>query len=128
MRTRVLLSIALLLSLFGEPVGAEPAPSDEVRAAAHYAANEWGIDEAAMLRVAWCESRYDPNAENRKHIGLWQHRKDKWGTRVREFNRQAQQAGIPTMTGVARAPIDNARVTARMVKGTGGWSQWSCKP
>ena len=26
------------------------------------AANRWGLDPQTMLRIAWCESRWDPNA------------------------------------------------------------------
>lgn len=31
-----------------------------------------GWDCATALRVAWCESRYDPNAQNGVHVGIFQ--------------------------------------------------------
>lgn len=123
-----IIGIVVLVALLATGANSEPQAPPEIEAAANYAADEWGIDRDAMLRVAWCESRYNPDAETRHHLGLWQHSRSKWPRRVEEFNRQARAQGLPTMTGVWRAPIDNARITARMVKGDGSWRQWSCQP
>lgn len=126
--TRALLAFATLTLLVSPRVEAAPTPPDDVRAAAQYASREWGVSERDMLEVAWCESRYDPNARSRgNHLGLWQHSSRYWAGRVRDFNAQARAAGLPEMAGVWRAPIDNARITARMVR-AGGWRPWTCKP
>src|SRR5688572_13780863 len=125
--------LALLLLLLAIPalIGfassslAQDRPSDEVRVAIEYAAKEWGVSEAQMVKVARCESswRADAVGGRGKYLGLFQHSKRYWPGRVREFNRHAQQAGLPTMNGDWPAAIDAARVTARMVKAE-GWRQW----
>ncbi len=48
--------------LTGSP-GSETAIDQlDVRQLITDAARRWELDEQTMLRVAWCESRYDPNA------------------------------------------------------------------
>lgn len=46
------------------------------------AAHRYGQDPQAMLRVAWCESRYDPNAYNAQYgaTGLFQFLYSTWLT------------------------------------------------
>lgn len=45
------------------PRPAPPAPA-EIAAIIRAAAARYGVDAEQLLRVAWCESRYDPNAYN----------------------------------------------------------------
>jgi soluble lytic murein transglycosylase-like protein len=52
--------------------GSDEAPPDategaamDVRALIVAAARRWNLDEQVLLRIAWCESRFDPDATGR---------------------------------------------------------------
>jgi len=52
-----------------------------VRACIKYAALKYGQSEAEMDRVAFCESRYDPDASNNgQDVGLFQYQWNTWYT------------------------------------------------
>lgn len=79
----------------------------------------WRSDEA--IRVAQCESGLSPRAYNGASgaSGLFQQL-------ARYFPGRAAAYGM-----AGRSPFDpwaNAVVSAGMVRDTGGWSHWSCRP
>lgn len=55
-----------LVSVVEEPAAAllvaPPDPGPDVPTLIVDAARRWGVDEATLLRIAWCESRWDPGA------------------------------------------------------------------
>ena len=77
----------------------------------------WRSGEA--VRVASCESGLNPRATNGSHDGLFQQARAYWSGRSQQYG----QAGRS-----AYDPWANAVVSAGMVRDTGGWSHWSCKP
>lgn len=77
----------------------------------------WRGPEA--VRVASCESGLNPRATNGSHDGLFQQARAYWSGRSGQYG----QAGRS-----AYDPWANAVVSAGMVRDTGGWSHWSCKP
>lgn len=77
----------------------------------------WRGGEA--VRVATCESGLNPRATNGSHDGLFQQADAYWSGRSAQYG----QAGRS-----AYDPWANAVVSAGMVRDTGGWSHWSCKP
>ena len=77
----------------------------------------WRGGEA--VRVMMCESGGNPRATNGSHDGLFQQADAYWSGRSAQYG----QAGR-----LAFDPWANAIVSAGMVRDTGGWSHWSCKP
>lgn len=43
-------------------------------------AGHYGIDEQLLIRIAWCESRFDPGAVNGPYLGLYQFMEERWIT------------------------------------------------
>ena len=82
---------------------------------------EAGIPHRAeeAVRVMMCESGGNPRATNGSHDGLFQQARAYWSGRSRQYG----QAGRS-----AYDPWANAVVSAGMVRDTGGWSHWSCRP
>lgn len=78
-----------------------------------------GLDSAAAVRVATCESGLNPNARNPSGAsGLFQHLISLWPAR-------AAGAGFP-----GASPFDpyvNSIAAANMVRAS-GWSAWVCRP
>lgn len=77
----------------------------------------WRGGEA--VRVMMCESGGNPRATNGSHDGLFQQARAYWSGRSVAYG----QAGRS-----AYDPWANAVVSAGMVRDTGGWSHWSCRP
>ena len=82
------------------------------------AARRWGIDERVMLRIAWCESRYDPQARGAAGLaGVFQFAPITWSW-------VAERAGYP-----GASPFDpraNIEAAAFLYK-TEGPKHWGCK-
>ena len=103
-------------------VGTRPAvpaaaPAD-IEAIIRAAAARWGADPAQLLRVAWCESRYNPSAYNASGAsGLFQFMPRTWAA-------NSVRAGY----GGASAfdPVASANVAAYMFS-IGQAGQWVCK-
>lgn len=81
------------------------------------AARRWGLDEARMLRVAWCESKYDPYAvgDGGRSVGVFQF-----------------QAALWSETPQGRAGLDRRNAAANIEAAMWGWatgkrSHWSCQ-
>lgn len=93
-----------------------PMPPDAVYAlvAAYFRPQD--VDKAVL--VAWCESRYDPNATNPSSgaAGLFQHIPRYWADR-------SANAGV----GGSHIydPEPNAAVAAWLVYSNGGWKHWN---
>lgn len=82
------------------------------------AARRWGVDERTLLRIAWCESRWDPSARGPAGLaGLFQFAPITWGW-------------VSVAVGYAGAsPFDvraNAEAAAWLYK-TEGPRHWGCK-
>lgn len=77
----------------------------------------WRGGEA--VRVATCESGLNPRATNGSHDGLFQQADAYWSGRSAQYGQAGRSAFDPWA---------NAVVSAGMVRDTGGWSHWSCKP
>lgn len=81
--------------------------------------SSYGLDGNAAVRVATCESGLNPRATNGSHDGLFQQARQYWAGRSRQYGMAGRSA---------YDPFANATVSAGMVRDTGGWSHWSCKP
>jgi hypothetical protein len=101
-------------------VGTKPAPAPgDIESVILAAAATWGADPGQLLRVAWCESRYNAYAVNARSgaAGLFQFMPATWAAN----SVRAGYAGASVFDAVA-----NANVAAYMFA-HGQASQWSCK-
>lgn len=104
-------------------VGTRPPPPPvapgEVEAIIRAAAARWGADPAQLLRVAWCESRYNPLAYNASSgaSGLFQFMPRTWAAN----SVRAGYGGASVFDAVA-----NANTAAFMFANGQSW-QWACK-
>jgi hypothetical protein len=96
-----------------------PPPPDEIAAIIRAAAAKYGVDEETLLRVAYCESRYDPLAYNPilGASGLFQIIPGTWAA-----NSVAAGYGGASVWD----PVANANVAAWMFS-TGKAGLWACK-
>ncbi|HUQ16881.1 MAG TPA: G5 domain-containing protein, partial [Candidatus Saccharimonadales bacterium] len=122
---RVLVSTTELRAPVNEVrrIGARPRPAPaapaEIEALIRAAAARYGADPQQLLRVAWCESRYDPSAYNGilGASGLFQIIPGTWAAN----SVRAGYAGASVWDAYA-----NANVAAWMfARGQAG--QWACK-
>ncbi len=100
-------------------VAASPLASLEIRTLVEAYFLPQYVDDA--LNVAWCESKYDPDAANPTSSarGLFQHLGRYWPER----SAQAGWAGASILD-----PEANIAVAAWLSKGGSDWSHWVCKP
>ena len=101
-------------------VGTKPAPAPaDIESVILSAAAAWGADPNQLLRVAWCESRYNPYALNARSgaAGLFQFMPATWAAN----SVRAGYAGANVFDAVA-----NANTAAYMFR-NGQAAQWSCK-
>ena len=96
-----------------------PAPAGDIQGIIRAAASRWGADETQLLRVAYCESRYNPNAFNGSSgaSGLFQFLATTWAAN----SVRAGYAGASVFD-----PVANANTAAYMF-GIGQARQWQCK-
>lgn len=96
-----------------------PAASGDIQGIIRAAASRWGADESQLLRVAYCESRYNPNAFNASSgaSGLFQFLASTWAAN----SVRAGYAGTSVFD-----PVANANTAAYMFA-QGQARQWSCK-
>jgi hypothetical protein len=96
-----------------------PAPSGDIEGIIRAAAAKWGADETQLLRVSYCESRYNPNAYNASSgaSGLFQFLATTWAPN----SVRAGYAGASVFD-----PVANANTAAYMF-GIGQARQWQCK-
>jgi soluble lytic murein transglycosylase-like protein len=96
-----------------------PPPSSEIASIIRDAAAKYGVDPEQLLRVAYCESRYDPLAYNGilGASGLFQIIPGTW-----------RANSVPAGYGGASVwdPVSNANVAAWMFA-KGESRQWTCK-
>jgi hypothetical protein len=101
-------------------VGTKPPPvPGDIEAMIRAAAGAWGADASQLLRVAWCESRYNPSAINARSgaSGLFQFMPATWAAN----SVRAGYAGASVFD-----PAASANVAAYMFA-RGQAAQWSCK-
>jgi len=101
-------------------VGTKPAPAPaDIESVIRAAAAAWGADANQLLRVAWCESRYNPLAYNARSgaSGLFQFIPTTWAAN----SVRAGYAGASAFD-----PVANANVAAYMFGSGQAW-QWACK-
>lgn len=101
-------------------VGTRPAPvPSDIESIIRAAAAKWGADPSQLLRVAWCESRYNPSAINARSgaSGLFQFMPATWAAN----SVRAGYAGASAFD-----PVASANVAAYMFA-RGQAAQWSCK-
>ena len=100
------------------PRPAPPAPA-EIERIIREAAARWGADPEQLLRVAWCESRFNPLAYNpsAQDTGLFQFIPGTWAAN----SPRAGYAGVSAFDAVA-----NANTAAMMFSRSQAW-QWTCK-
>ena len=96
-----------------------PAPAGDIQGIIRAAAARWGADESQLLRVAYCESRYNPNAFNASSgaSGLFQFLATTWAAN----SVRAGYAGASVFD-----PVANANTAAYMFA-AGQARQWQCK-
>jgi len=96
-----------------------PAPAGDIQGIIRTAAARWGADESQLLRVAYCESRYNPNAFNASSgaSGLFQFLATTWAAN----SVRAGYAGASVFD-----PVANANTAAYMFA-NGQARQWQCK-
>ena len=100
-----------------KPAAPAAAPAD-IESIIRTAAARWGADPTQLLRVAWCESRYNPSAYNASGAsGLFQFMPRTWAA-------NSVRAGF----GGASVwdPVASANTAAYMFS-IGQAGQWSCK-
>ena len=100
-----------------KPAAPAAAPA-EIESIIRTAAARWGADPTQLLRVAWCESRYNPSAYNASGAsGLFQFMPRTWAA-------NSVRAGF----GGASVwdPVASANTAAYMFS-IGQAGQWSCK-
>jgi len=119
---RALVASAVVVSPVAEVrrVGTKPAPAPSgIAAVIGSAAAAWGADPDQLLRVAWCESRYNPYAVNARSgaAGLFQFMPATWAAN----SVRAGYGGASVFDAVA-----NANTAAYMFR-NGQAAQWSCK-
>jgi hypothetical protein len=101
-------------------VGTKPAPAPgDIESIIRTAAATWGADPNQLLRVAWCESRYNPNVVNARSgaAGLFQFMPATWAAN----SVRAGYAGASVFD-----PVASANVAAYMFV-HGQAAQWTCK-
>lgn len=101
-------------------VGTKPAPAPaDIESVIRSAAAAWGADAGQLLRVAWCESRYNPSAYNARSgaSGLFQFMPRTWAAN----SVRAGYAGASVFD-----PVANANTAAYMFRNNQAW-QWTCK-
>ena len=104
-------------------IGARPRPAPaapgDIEAIIRAAAAKYGVDAQQLLRVAWCESRYNPNAYNSAlgASGLFQFIPGTWAAN----SARAGYGGASVFD-----PVANANVAAWMFA-HGQSGQWVCK-
>lgn len=101
-------------------VGTMPAPAPaDIESGIRDAAAAWGADPNQLLRVAWCESRYNPFAINARSgaSGLFQFMPATWAAN----SARAGYAGASPFDTVA-----SANTAAYMFRNGQAW-QWACK-
>ena len=121
---RTLVSSALVVTPVAEvrrvgtrPAAPAPAPAD-IESIIRAAAARWGADPTQLLRVAWCESRYNPSAYNASGAsGLFQFMPRTWAA-------NSVRAGYSGAS--AFDPVASANVAAYMFS-IGQAGQWVCK-
>ena len=96
-----------------------PAPSGDIEGIIRAAAARWGADETQLLRVSYCESRYNPNAYNASSgaSGLFQFLATTWAPN----SVRAGYAGASVFD-----PVANANTAAYMFANQQA-RQWQCK-
>ena len=96
-----------------------PTPAGDMEGIIRTAAAKWGADETQLLRVAYCESRYNPNAYNASSgaSGLFQFLATTWAPN----SVRAGYAGASVFD-----PVANANTAAYMFS-IGQARQWQCK-
>jgi soluble lytic murein transglycosylase-like protein len=84
------------------------------------AARRYGVDPQRMLRVAWCESKYQPGATSRGgHRGIFQFDGPTWRERAPLVN-------VSPDFAAAYDPRANAEVAAATMA-AGQWWRWACR-
>ena len=110
--------VAQVLQVGTRPKPAPPAPS-EIAAIIRASADKYGVSAETLLRVAYCESRYDPLAYNGilGASGLFQIIPGTW---------RANSAAAGYGGASVWDPVANANVAAWMFS-RGQAGQWACK-
>ncbi len=101
-------------------LGTKPAPVPaEIESVIRAAAAAWGADPNQLLRVAWCESRYNPYAINARSgaAGLFQFMPATWAAN----SARAGYGGASVFD-----PAASANTAAFMFSRGQAW-QWACK-
>ena len=84
------------------------------------AARRYGVDPQRMLRVAWCESKYQPGATSRGgHRGIFQFDGPTWRERAPLVN-------VSPDFSAAYDPRANVEVAAATMA-AGQWWRWACR-
>ena len=100
-----------------KPAAPAAAPA-EIESIIRTAAARWGADPTQLLRVAWCESRYNPSAYNASGAsGLFQFMPRTWAAN----SVRAGYSGASVWDPVASAN------TAAYMFSIGQAGQWTCK-
>lgn len=111
----IVLVSAVLLALYVQTARSHQGVPPTVDRALHNASSRYGVSYWEMRSVAWCESRWNPRAVGSGSYGLMQFIRTTW-----------------TSTPYARRDIFdpwwNALAAAWLVRQSGGWSHWTCRP
>jgi soluble lytic murein transglycosylase-like protein len=116
--TEVVTPVAEVRRVGTRPAPPAPAPAD-IESVIRAAAARWGADPNQLLRVAWCESKYNPYAVNTRSgaSGLFQFMPATWAAN----SVRAGYGGASVFD-----PVASANTAAYMFARGQAW-QWSCK-
>jgi soluble lytic murein transglycosylase-like protein len=98
-----------------EPFGADPV---DISTSIVEAAHRWGVDERILLRIAWCESRWNPQAVGAgRYFGVFQFAPHTWKW-------VSEELGFPEASPLD--PLANVEAAAWLYANHGP-HHWGCK-
>lgn len=131
MKRKLLVGIvAAVLVLSNSPAKADPpTPPCKDSTSICLIKKYWQGNDAEALRVADCESGYEPSARRTgsQYTGVFQIGVETHAERIQRVGREMQE-GVPYYEKDMYDAGKNTAVAWDLFKSSGGWGPWECKP